>query len=157
MSILPNFLSLTVSATNTTLYVVDSSVIVKWFHQEREPFAEEALKILEDLHGKKITLSTPDLAIWESSNALRFSKKLNFKQIQFAIKQFFDLPISIIPSTLEIATKAAEIAERYNITLYDACYVAVAKTKNARLISDNPKHHGRIADGTVLALKDYPL
>lgn len=144
------------NATNP-VFIIDSSVIVKWFHQVEEGFAKEAFKILEDLHSQRINLLTPELAIWETSNALRFSKNLDYKQVQFALKQFFDLPISFVPSTLETASKAAEIAERHDITAYDACYIAIAKIKKARLISDNPKHHGRITDGTVLALKEYPL
>jgi predicted nucleic acid-binding protein len=53
-------------------FVLDTSVVVKWFSKMREDELNNALKIREDYLNKKIFLLFPDLLFYELMNVLRY-------------------------------------------------------------------------------------
>lgn len=45
--------------------------------------------------------------------------------------------------------------QQYNMTSYDAYFLALAQYEGCKLISDDQKAHGQIHDGSVIMLEDY--
>lgn len=137
------------------MYVVDTSVVVKWFNQKDELEVEKSRKIYNELISNKITIIAPDLLEIELLNVLIKSKVLSVTDIKVVIKNFLSLPLIVKQPTQTILELTADIAHRYQITAYDALFLATAHEENCQLISDDAKGHGKVTDGTVIMLKHY--
>lgn len=112
--------------------IVDASVIVKWFSEEKG--TSSALKIL-NLHSEgKLTLIIPELALLETLNALRYKKvkENNLTQIIHALKEI-QLHIEYLsPFVLE---QTSDLAMKYDLTIYDALYVALSQIHETPLVT----------------------
>lgn len=136
-------------------YILDTSVILKWYNQKDERYVEIAKQILQDFRNEQINLVVPDLTLVELANAFLKGKKLPIPEIDLLLANFFSLPLIIKePSQVDLS-RAIGIAEKYKITVYDALFVAFAQSGSCSLISDDEKAHGKITDGTVLMLSNY--
>lgn len=129
-------------------FVIDASVVVKWF--SREPNHERAKNLLKKLENREIDLFTSDLLFYEVGNALFRGKKLKAAEINEALFLLREIPINFLgldPGRIETSTA---LMERYNLTFYDAIYAALAKEFNAPLISANPKDHKKIKEIKII-------
>jgi len=136
-------------------YVVDTSIVLKWFNQENEPNVEIAHQIYKDMLDEKIVLIVPSLLVIELINALKKGKDTPVATIKKSIDDLFSLPLTITDPTQTILEQTAEIMDIYQIASYDALFVATAKDMNCKVISDDTKSHGKITDGTVIMLEHY--
>jgi predicted nucleic acid-binding protein len=108
-------------------YVVDASVIVKWFLHHQEADRDRALA-LRDLHiSGRSTIHIPRLALLEVLNAIRFSPRADEEAGETALEALQDLHLEIKPDDVAVLRKANAIAWAYKITIYDALYVALAE------------------------------
>lgn len=135
--------------------VVDSSVMVKWLNQENENYLEQADRIIEDAQKGKIIILTPELAKYEVGNALLFKKKITSDKAKVLLSSFYSLPIQFIVQSQDSANETYDIANKENITYYDASFIALARQENAILVTDNIKHQGKSAKVKVKSLRDY--
>ena len=108
-------------------YVVDASVIVKWFLYHQEADRDRAL-VLRDLHisGRSI-IYVPQLALLEVLNAIRFSPKATEEDGGMALEALQDLNLKSKAADRDLLRKTNAIAWAYKITMYDAVYVALAE------------------------------
>lgn len=136
-------------------YVLDTSVIIKWFNQKNELHTKQARDIFEDLQSGKINILIPNLLLVELLNALMIGKKTPVEEANLAVKRLFASTINIVEITLPALLQTSLIIEQYNLTSYDAYFLALAQIEDCKLISDDQKAHGQIKDGTVIMLKDY--
>lgn len=134
--------------------VVDSSVIVKWLHEE-EPYSDHADKIIEDVKNGKTILFVPELAKYEVGNALLFSKKVSPDEVKVLLESFYLLPIQFVVQSESNANATYKIAYDAHITYYDASFIALAKQESAVLITDNIKHQGKTSEIKVISLSKY--
>ena len=108
-------------------YVVDASVIVKWFLHEKEADRDRALA-LRDLHiSGRSTIYIPRLALLEVLNAIRFNPKADEESGETALETLQDLNLETKSAEVDVLRKANAIAWTYKITIYDALYVALAE------------------------------
>ncbi len=135
--------------------IVDSSVIVKWFSEDKEENLDQADKILKDVQKGNVDLLTPELAKYEVGNALLLGKKLSPKQYSFANAQLFRLPITFVSESEDLSMETYKIAFEFGLTYYDASFASLAKHYDATLVTENIKHQGKVKGIKVLALKDY--
>jgi predicted nucleic acid-binding protein len=120
-------------------YVVDASVIVKWFLHEQEADHDRALA-LRDLHTSgRSTIYIPRLALLEVLNAIRFSPKADEDAGETALEALQDLNLEIKRGDVDVLRKANAIAWAYKITIYDALYVALAEQVRYPLITADEK------------------
>ncbi|MBI2105489.1 type II toxin-antitoxin system VapC family toxin [Candidatus Woesearchaeota archaeon] len=122
--------------------VIDSSVVIKWFSDEED--TKKALKIREDfLNGKNI-IAVPDIQIYEIANALRYNKHITKEEVIKYADSLIDIGIIIVIPTAEIIKSSIEIAFEYNITIYDACFISLAKDLNFDFITADEKLYQKI-------------
>jgi len=116
-------------------FVVDASVLVKWFLHEKEADRDRALA-LRDLHiSRRSTLFIPQLALLEVLNAVRFSPKADEEDEEMALETLEDLHLEIKANDVVLLRKASAISWGYKITIYDALYVGLAEQVGHPLIT----------------------
>jgi predicted nucleic acid-binding protein len=115
----------------TTLFL-DASVLLAAFDPEDDHY-EPASALLVDT---ETTLATLDLARYEVANvAVRAWRAPEFVAPLLAAVERLADDGGVLASTSYLLTRAAELAERHTISVYDAAYVAATGEGDQRLIS----------------------
>ena len=140
---------------NTNIFVIDSSVALKWLHKVNENYLDQADLIMKKAQESGVTLVMPELAKYEIGNALLY-KNLELPVFLRLIERFYVLPIQFMQEDVTLAQITIGIAYKYKITYYDASFMALAIKLKATLITNNPKHQRKnIEDIKIIDLKDY--
>ncbi len=112
--------------------VVDASVVVKWFLNEES--SDKALSLLS-LHGAgEIVLLIPDFCFLEVLNVLRYKRK-DAKFLIEINKTLGDYQLHVEKVDISLLEKACILALKYNLTVYDAIYLALAHLYGTHLIT----------------------
>lgn len=135
--------------------MLDTSVVVQWFHRSKELHVSKAKKVWDDLSSGKILIILPDILFLELLNAFIKGKTASPKSSYSILSGLYHSPITITEVSFPVLELAAILMEQYNLASYDAYFLALAQYENCKLISDDQKAHGKITDGTVLMLEDY--
>jgi predicted nucleic acid-binding protein len=115
-----------------TTLLLDASVLLAAFDPE-DDHHEPARALLED---DQATLTTLDLARYEVANVTvrAWRSPESVAPLLAAIDKLAD-DGGVLASTGALITRAAELAERHAISVYDAAYAAAAGNAGHRLIS----------------------
>jgi predicted nucleic acid-binding protein len=116
-------------------YVIDASVNIKQFIPD--PLSEKAKQLLSLLNKTDTRLFVPDLFYIESTNILwKYVKAGQYKSEDaiLDLANLKQLPLQIV-STTELIESAFLIATNYQISAYDASYVALSQKVNAPLLT----------------------
>ena len=136
-------------------FVVDASVILKWFSQDQEKDFEKALQIREDFKDRKIDLYAPGLLIYEAANVLRYKETLEDDLVLKAIDSIYAMDI-LIPVNLQIMKNALKLARQYEITVYDSAYLSCAQYSGCYLITADQKFYQKLmAVPGIMPIGDY--
>ncbi len=127
--------------------VVDASVVVKWFNAEEHSDLADQLKS-KHIKGD-ITLVAPVLMLFEVANALRYSPDFSVNDVKDAARDLLDLQITLHYPEKEWMEGAVETAYNHGITIYDACYIALAKSLKTCLYTSDEKLLERVNDPTL--------
>ncbi len=118
-----------------TTLLVDTSVLIKWFHSEGESQASEARALRDATRRGDVEVRVIDLALYEMGNVLLRSLHWNGADVA---DQIDDL-IIICGSPLAIAAdwlrRAADLGAAHGLTFYDACWAAAAQALGISLVS----------------------
>ena len=115
-----------------TTLLLDASVLLAAFDPE-DDHHEPARALLE---SETVTLATLDLARYEVTNvAVRAWRAPESVASLLAVIERLADDGGVLPSTDTLLTKAAEVAERHTISVYDAAYAAAADEGGHRLVS----------------------
>jgi predicted nucleic acid-binding protein len=118
-----------------TTLLVDTSVVIKWFHSEGEPQLAEARAIRDATQVGEVHARVIDLALYEMGNVLL--RALGWPGSAVA-DQLDDLliicgpPLAMAPQWLR---RAADLGERHRLTFYDAAWAAAADALGISLVS----------------------
>lgn len=127
--------------------VVDASVAVKWFNAEEY---SDLADLLKNKHVKgDLTLTAPVLIIFEVANALRYSPDFSVNDVKDTVKDLLDLQVALYFPEKEWMEGAVETAYNYGITIYDACYIVLAKNLKTFLYTADEKLLERVNDPTL--------
>lgn len=135
--------------------VADTSLLVKWFSSQNERDIDRAKQILEDCQRGRVEIFAPELAKYEVGNVLRYGKKFTVKEAALAQKLLYSLPIVFVPESIELAQETYRLADSLEITYYDAAFLALARTSDALLVTDNVKHQGKGKSVKVVPIQEY--
>ena len=128
-----------------TPLVVDASVVIKWLLPELHSSAARRV-LTEDT-----PLLAPDLLWAELGNVLWKrcrADEIEAEEARDLLRDFKRFPINTIPS-ISLISAALDVATRFNRTVYDSLYLALAMSRRCRLITADR----RLYDG----LKRGPL
>jgi predicted nucleic acid-binding protein len=139
-----------------TRYVVDASVVVKWFLPEDHAGAARRLLV------SGFRLSSPDLVRVEFGNVMwkRWRRgELSVEAVDVALGYFGRLPLEV--ETSETLTGAAwNVARLYDRSFYDGLYVALAERSGYPLVTADRRLHNALRDGalsdSLLWVEDVP-
>jgi len=137
-------------------YVVDASIIVKWFSRFEQD-AESSEKLLNShIEGASMLVSS-SLVLYEVCNALRFNPNFSEKDVSRAVTNLLKLELELVDFS-EAFEPAIELAFSYDITIYDASYIAVSQTLHIPLLTADYKLLAKIKDlPLVMPLKEMKL
>ena len=109
-------------------YVVDASVGVKWFVREREADREVALALRQRHIEGATRMIVPELFLLEVPNAIKTCRKSTEEELADVLTTLADLDVQVEQHTQRVLRKTNAVAWAYNLTWYDAVYVALAET-----------------------------
>ncbi|MHB8859029.1 MAG: type II toxin-antitoxin system VapC family toxin [Thermoleophilia bacterium] len=132
--------------------VLDTSVLIKWVHQEDEENLGEALLLRKAYLDGKLEIIIPDLAIYEFSNFLRFRSGLPAALMQRLLDDFWSLGISIFPVDRELSQRALHFASLYSLTVYDGAFVALSSLLETTLVTADRKLHVSVSGKEAVLL-----
>ena len=130
---------------------VDASVAVKWFLDD-ESDGPAALRLLDRLATGEICIVVPSLFYNEVANALHMALRRGRADLGVVLRaveflKSLNLTVIGINQTL---TSCLSIAQRYEVSFYDAAYLAAAEATNATLISCDKKLLAAADRGPIL-------
>ena len=130
-------------------YVVDASVGVKWFIEEREGDRHAALAIRQRHITGQTQMIVPELFLLEVPNAIKAARRGTEVELADVLDVFTDLGLQVERHTKEILRKTNALAWAYNLTWYDAVYVAVAETLGFPMVTAD--------DGLVRKMRGHSI
>ena len=120
--------------------VLDASVITKWFFEEED--TDQALKLLEKHKLETIQINVPVLLFFEFGNTVvkKFREDIDTrKEFNRNLTDLFFIQLSFAETTPDLLKLVYSVASRYEITFYDATYVALAKSLKCDFVTADKK------------------
>ena len=116
-------------------FVIDSSIVAKWFMIEDD--SRLALQVRDMFATRRIKVVVPTLLFYEVMNALRFSGVFDEPDLVTAARSLSKYQFEIWRPIGKLLELSAQLSLREGVTLYDACYVALAKRKGSRVVTED--------------------
>jgi predicted nucleic acid-binding protein len=114
------------------LVVCDASVVLKWFHAAGEEEVGESRALLDLHRSRRAALSILDLTTYELGNALVRGMRVPAARARVVLESLDVVCRHVSLSTSELVD-ALGLAEVHHLTVYDAAYAAVARSRHPRL------------------------
>jgi predicted nucleic acid-binding protein len=116
-------------------FVIDSSVVTKWFVSERS--SDQAVRIRDEFATGKVRLAAPTLLFYEVMNALRFTGAFDEYDLVLASRSLSKYQFKVWRPRGKLLELSTQLSVRGDVTVYDACYVALAQRIGSRLITED--------------------
>ena len=116
--------------------VIDASVVLKWYLSDEE-HGDRALNILDGHASDHFSLHAPALLEFEVANGLAIAKRrarVGDDDALKAMEGFTELGIGLYPLS-PLFRKVLNYSDRYNISTYDAAYVALADDLKTQVVT----------------------
>jgi predicted nucleic acid-binding protein len=125
-------------------FVLDTSVVLKWFSAFGESDLSQALQLREDLLEGAVVFVVPELLFYEMANALRYNPNLSGKDVNEALDSILDMGFEVRRVDKKTMQDGINIAYKYNITIYDAYFIALSRAEGKPLITADYKLAERV-------------
>lgn len=135
--------------------ILDSSVIAKWFFPESG--SEKALEIKEKFTANTISIAIPVLLYYEINNILRTAVKtfrIETNEATEVYNAFLTLNF-IAYSSEALMEKTLDLAIKFDISSYDASYIALAEYLHVPFVTADDKLLIKVASKFIVALSHY--
>ncbi len=106
--------------------VVDSSVLIKWIKTKDEELVNEARRLLTEIERRPLEVHVPALLLYEVGNILLLKTDLESAGLNEAISNLEALPFAVAPPATPLLKRAARLGKEFNLTFYDASFLALA-------------------------------
>ena len=118
-----------------TALLIDTSVLVKWFHSEGEPELAEAHSIRDATQVGEVQSRVIDLALYEMGNVLLRALGWNASDVADQLEDLIIICGPPLAMAAEWLRLAAELGERHRLTFYDSAWAAAAEALGISLVS----------------------
>jgi len=137
-------------------FVLDTSVILKWFSESGESDLDRALQLRQSMLEGNIFFVVPDLLFYELANALRHNPNFSMKDVEQAVHSVFEMGLEVQSVDGEVMGEAISLAFKHNITVYDAYFLALAKKEGKPFITADYRFMGRVKGfREIIKLSDF--
>jgi predicted nucleic acid-binding protein len=109
-------------------------VVLKWFHSEGESEVAPARTILAAHRDGELSAWILDLTLYEVGNVLLRPLGWSAGDVGGLLQDLRELCAPLAATQDELAL-AAELGERHGLTFYDGAYAAVARCREATLVT----------------------
>ncbi len=106
--------------------VVDTSVLIKWIKTKDEELVNEARRLLTEIERRPLEVHVPALLLYEVGNILLLKTDLESAGLNDAISNLETLPFAVAPPATPLLRRAARLGKEFNLTFYDASFLALA-------------------------------
>ncbi len=118
-----------------TTVLVDTSVVLKWFHEVDEREVPEARAILDAHVRGDLLAQVIDLAQYELGNILGRSLGWSARAVAHQLDDLLELCGPVLVADSRSLHRAALLRERHDLTFYDAAWAAAASELGVALVS----------------------
>lgn len=118
-----------------THVLVDTSVLIKWFHEEGEPELVEARAIRDAHIAGHLDAHMLDLAIYEVGNVLARALRWRADDVADQLEDLAAIAGPALVMSQAWFREAARLTEVHGLSYYDACWAAAARGLEIPLIS----------------------
>ena len=125
-------------------YILDTSVVIKWFSEFDENDLDKALNLRYEILNGKCSITVPDLLFYELANALRYNAHFVSQDVKDALKSVIDMGFAVVGVEVRVMELAIDIAFKNNITIYDSLFLALSQIEKTPLITSDYKFVDRI-------------
>ncbi len=125
-------------------YILDTSVIIKWFSEFDEDDLDKALNLRYEILNGKCSIIVPDLLFFELANALRYNVHFVSQDVKDALNSVIDMGFAVVGIEAHAMDLAIDIAFKNNATIYDSCFLALSQIEKMPLITSDYKFVDRI-------------
>lgn len=132
--------------------VLDTSVVIKWFHRENEEDVDKALLLRQAYLEGALKVIIPDLLIYEFGNFLRYRSGLKSDDMLASIRALWSLGMEIHPIDSAMSESMVDLASRHGITAYDAVFVALSQSLSAPLVTADRMLQEKLGDDHAVML-----
>jgi len=140
---------------NNTTLILDSSVIAKWFFPEND--SKNALAIKKKFTNNNVSIAIPILLYYEINSLLKTGVK-TFRIDANDAKEVYSafLKLNFISYSSEfLLEKTLATALKFDISSYDASYIALSEYLQVQFFTADKKLLNRTVNKFVVDLKDY--
>ena len=123
--------------------VIDASAAAKWFLEEED--TDKALSVRAAHLEGKISLTAPDLLIYEVANALNYNPKVSEDDLAARVQDLIEYDIDLIPPSSEYSSRIVRKAREFSISVYDASYVALSDMIATNLVTADKRLHEKLS------------
>jgi len=125
-------------------YVLDTSVVIKWFSEYDEDDLDKALNLRYDILEGTCSIIVPDLLFYEVANASRYNPYFTIDDVKTALNTVIEMDLEVKGVDTDMITRAIEIAFEKDLTVYDACFLALSEIEKAYLVTADYKFTERV-------------
>jgi predicted nucleic acid-binding protein len=115
------------------LAVIDASVLLKWQFNDEE-YAIQAESLRDDFYIKrKVKLIAPQLLTYEIVNGITTAARHKRINTEIALEALNNLLSFGVETRVMEASTILKLSLKYNVTAYDAAYLALAENESCSL------------------------
>ena len=125
-------------------YVLDTSVVIKWFSEYDEDDLDKALALRQGVFEGVYSVIVPDLMLYELANALKYNPRLNAHEAALAVQSVLDMGFDVRMVEASVLERSIDIAFKFKVTVYDAYFLALAQMETGPLVTADYKLADRV-------------
>jgi predicted nucleic acid-binding protein len=138
-------------------FVLDTSVVLKWFSESGEGDLDQALKLRQSMRDGNVFFVVPDLMFYELANALRHNPNFSKEDVGQAIHSVLEMGFEVQGVEAGVVEEAISLSYKHKVTVYDSYFLALSKREGKPFITADYRFMGRVKDfREIIRLSDVP-